>query len=167
MSMKNLNRSVLNLTLASLLGAVASAPALAARAANASAPSFEGYDSNGDGAVSQAEFLARGGHEQAFREGDADRDSRLSSDEFIKAIAYNDRLKAGKVIDDAWITAKVKALLLKDESVRGMDVKVQTHKGMVLLSGWVNDPKQIEQAETIARGVEGVKKVSNDLRIKP
>jgi hyperosmotically inducible protein len=125
------------------------------------------YDSNGDGMVSPEEFRAQGGQEQAFRDGDANHDGRLSSDEFIKASAASDRLKAGKLIDDAWITAKVKALLLKDEGVKGLDVKVQTHKGMVLLSGWVNDPSQIAQAEKIARGVEGVKMVSNDLRVKP
>jgi hyperosmotically inducible protein len=165
--MKHLNRSVRNLTLASVLGALAAAPALAAPAEKASAPGFAVYDRDKDGAVSQAEFLVQGGHEQAFREGDANRDNRLSSDEFIKASAYNDRLKAGKLADDAWISAKVKALLVRDKEVKGLDVKVQTHKGMVLLSGWVDDADQIAQAEKIARGVEGVKMVSNDLRIKP
>jgi hyperosmotically inducible protein len=164
--MKHLTRSVLKLTLAGALGAFTAASALAAPAERASAPGFAAYDRDKDGAVSQAEFLVQGGHEQAFHEGDANRDNRLSSDEFIKASAYNDRLKAGKLVDDAWISAKVKALLLKDEQVRGFDVKVQTHKGMVLLSGWVDDADQIAQAEKIARGVEGVKMVSNDLRIK-
>lgn len=165
--MKHLNRSVRNLTLASVLGALAAAPALAAPAQNASAPSFKVYDSNADGTVSQAEFLIQGGHEQAFHEGDANRDNRLSGDEFAKASAHNDRLKAGQGVDDAWISAKVKALLVRDQEVKGLDVKVQTHKGLVLLSGWVDDADQIAQAEKIARGVEGVKMVSNDLRIKP
>jgi hyperosmotically inducible protein len=164
--MKHLNRSVRNLALASVLGGLAAAPALAAPARNASAPSFKVYDRNADGTVSQAEFLVQGGHEEAFHEGDANRDNRLSSDEFIKANAYNDRLKADKGIDDAWISAKVKALLVRDEAVKGLDVKVQTHEGMVLLSGRVDDAGQIAQAERIARGVEGVKMVSNDLRIK-
>lgn len=164
--MKHLTRSVLNLTLGGALGAFAAAPALAAPADKASAPGFAVYDRDKDGAVSQAEFLVQGGHEQAFHEGDANRDNRLSGDEFAKASAYNDRLKADKGIDDAWISAKVKALLVRDEEVKGLDVKVQTHKGMVLLSGWVDDAGKIAQAEKIARGVEGVKVVSNDLRIK-
>ena len=163
--MKPINRSIRNLIVAGALG-IPAAPALAAPAGQPSAPGFAAYDSDKDGAVSHAEFLAQGGHAQAFREGDANRDDRLSSDEFIKANAYNDRLKTGKVIDDAWISAKVKALLLKDEQVRGLDVKVQTHKGNVLLSGWVDDAGQIAQAEKIARGVEGVRMVANDLRIK-
>lgn len=164
--MKHLTRSVLKLTLAGALGAFTAALALAAPAERASAPGFAVYDRDKDGAVSQAEFLVQGGHEQAFHEGDANRDNRLSSDEFTKASTHNDRLKADKGVDDAWISAKVKALLLKDEQVRGLDVTVQTHKGMVLLSGWVDDADQIAQAEKIARGVEGVKMVSNDLRIK-
>lgn len=165
--MNHINRSLLNLTLATVLSTLTAGTALAEPAANAAPPSFKDYDSNGDGMVSQEEFRALGGSEQTFRKADANSDNTLSSDEFIKASATNDRLKAGKLIDDAWITAKVKTLLVKDEGVKGLDVKVETHKGMVLLSGWVNDRSQIAQAEQIARGVEGVKMVSNDLRVKP
>jgi len=83
--------------------------------------------------------------------------NRPNSDEYAKA---------GNYVDDAWITAKVKALLLKDEGVKGLNVNVETHQGMVQLAGWVNSPAQIAQAETIARSVEGVKGVSNDLQVK-
>lgn len=159
--MKHFNRSVLKLALAGVLSA-ASASALAAPVM----PGFKSADSNGDGVISLAEFVAQGGVEQAFREGDANRDSRLSSNEYIKASANNDRIKAGKYVDDAWITAKIKALLLKDKSVKGLDVNVDTHKGAVQLSGWVNTPDQIAQAEKIALGVEGVNGVRNDLLIK-
>jgi hyperosmotically inducible protein len=165
--MNHINRSLLNLTLATVLGTLAAGTALAEPAAKAAPPSFKDYDSNGDGMVSQEEFRARGGNEQTFRKADANSDNALSSDELTKASAASDRLKAGKLIDDAWITAKVKTLLVKDEGVKGLDVKVETHKGMVLLSGWVDDRSQIAQAEQIARGVEGVKMVSNDLRVKP
>lgn len=159
--MKHFNRSVLKLALAGVLSA-ASASALAAPVM----PGFKSADSNGDGVISLAEFVAQGGVEQAFLEGDANRDSRLSSNEYIKASANNDRIKAGKYVDDAWITAKIKALLLKDKGVKGLDVNVDTHKGAVQLSGWVNTPDQIAQAEKIALGVEGVNGVRNDLRIK-
>lgn len=159
--MKHFNRSVLKLALAGVLSA-ASASALAAPVM----PGFKSADSNGDGVISLAEFVAQGGVEQAFREGDANRDSRLSSNEYIKASANNDRIKAGKYVDDAWITAKIKALLLKDKSVKGLDVNVDTHQGAVQLSGWVNTPDQIALAEKIALGVEGVNGVRNDLLIK-
>jgi hyperosmotically inducible protein len=166
MDMNPFNRNLLNLTITTLMSTLAAGTALAEPATKAAPPSFKDHDSNGDGMVSLEEFRARGGSEQAFSEGDANRDNRLSSDEFIKSSANDDRIKADKYIDDAWITAKVKTLLLKDEGVKGLDVNVETHKGKVLLSGWVKDPGQIAQAEKIARGVEGVKVVSNDLRVK-
>jgi len=160
-NMKHLNHSFVKRALAGVLSA-ASASALAASAM----PGFKTYDSNGDGMISIEEFKAQGGQEQAFREGDANRDKSLSSDEYVKAIANNDRVKAGNYVDDAWITAKVKALLLKDEGMKALGVNVETHKGTVQLAGWVNSPAQIAQAETIARSVEGVKGVSNVLQVK-
>ncbi|WP_324779741.1 BON domain-containing protein [Thiobacillus sedimenti] len=159
--MKSFNHRLLALTLASMVGTVAMASSLAAP----TLPGFKRYDSNGDGFVSQEEFKAQGGQEQAFRAGDANHDDRLDRDEFVKASATNDRIKAGKYVDDAWITAKVKALLLKDEGVKGLDVNVETHQGTVQLSGWVNNPVQIAQAEKIARGVDGVTGVKNDLMV--
>ncbi|MFN3751184.1 MAG: BON domain-containing protein [Thiobacillus sp.] len=158
--MKNLKPTLPALVLAGALGAAGAA------VANPLMPSFKTADRNGDGAVSLQEFLAVGGVEQAFREGDANGDKLLNQDEYTKAVANTDRLKTGKYVDDAWITAKVKALLVKDEGVKGLDVKVETHQGTVQLSGWVSSPSQITQAERIARTVEGVKDVKNDLQIK-
>lgn len=161
--MKSIDSRILNLALAGALGALTATSALAAPAVM---PSFQTTDSNGDNMVSLQEFQEKGGIEQAFHEGDANRDRRLSSDEYTKAIANNDRLKADKYIDDALITAKVKALILKDEGVKGLGVNVETHKGMVQLAGWVNTPEQIIEAEKIARSVEGVKGVKNALLVK-
>jgi Predicted periplasmic or secreted lipoprotein len=160
--MKSNNHRFLNATLAGMLGTLAAASAMAAPAM----PTFKAADSNGDGMVSMVEYAAQGGQAQAFREGDTNDDSRLTSDEYAKAVANQDRIKAGKFIDDAWITAKVKALLLKDEGIKGLAVQVDTHQGTVQLSGWVNSPEQITQAEKIARSVEGVKGVRNDLLVK-
>lgn len=162
--MKNLNRSLLNMTLTGALGALTATSALAEP--QRILPDFKTTDSNGDAMVSLQEFQEKGGFEQAFHEGDANRDRRLNSDEYTKATANNDRLKAGKYIDDTVITAKVKALILKDEGVKGLDVNVETHKGMVQLAGWVSSPTQIAQAEKIARSVEGVKGVRNALLVK-
>lgn len=175
--MKCINHRMLNLALAGALGAFTAATASAAPAM----PNFKTTDSNGDNMVSLKEFQAQGGHEQAFIDGDVNRDKRLDNDEYFKAVATNERLtkerasneragndgkKAGEYVDDAWITAKVKALLLKDEGVKGLDVNVETHKGTVQLSGSVNSPTQIAQAEKVARSVEGVKDVSNSLQLK-
>lgn len=159
--MKSINHRILGLTLAGALGGFAATAGMAA-----SMPDFKSADSNGDGMVSPAEFSAKGGEEKAFNEGDANRDKKLSSDEYIKAVAINDRTKAGKAIDDAWITAKVKTLILKDEGLKGLAVNVETYRGTVQLSGWVKTQEQIGQAEKIALGVVGVKDVRNDLQVK-
>ena len=161
--MKSIHTRILNRAFAVALGGITTASALAAPVAM---PNFLTSDSNGDNMVSLQEFQEKGGTEQAFHEGDANRDRRLSRDEYTKAVANNDRIKADKYIDDAWITAKVKTLILKDEGVKGLDVNVETHKGMVQLAGWVNTPAQIAQAEKIALSVEGVKGVRNALEIK-
>ena len=161
--MKTINHRILSLTFAGALGAFTATPALAAPVVM---PSFLTTDSNGDNMVSLQEFQEKGGVEKAFHQGDANRDQRLSRDEYTKAVANNDRIKADKYVDDAWITAKVKTLILKDEGVKGLDVNVETHKGVVQLAGWVNTPSQIAQAEKIALSVEGVKGVRNALEIK-
>lgn len=159
--MKSINHRIPGWALAGVLGGFTATSALAL-----SMPDFKSTDSNGDGMVSPAEFSAKGGEEKAFNEGDTNRDKKLSSDEYIKAVANNDRIKAGKAIDDTWITTKVKTLILKDEGLKGLAVNVETYRGTVQLSGWVKTREQIAQAEKIALGVEGVKGVRNDLLVK-
>jgi Ca2+-binding EF-hand superfamily protein len=87
----NLNRSLLNLTLATVLSTLAAGAALAEPATKAAPPSFKDYDSNGDGTVSQEEFRALGGNEQTFRKADTNSDNTLSSEEFAKASADKGR----------------------------------------------------------------------------
>lgn len=72
----------------------------------------------------------------------------------------------GNKIDDGVITAKVKTALLADSSVKSADIAVITRKGEVQLSGFVNNQGQIDRAQEVARGIEGVSSVSNDMKIK-
>ena len=159
--MKTLTLSMLSLALAAALSASTATSAMAGIVA----PTFNAHDSNADGMISLEEFQAQGGLVKAFHEGDINRDLRLNQDELIQASANNDRIMSGKYIDDAWITAKVKTMLLKDDIVKGLSVNVETRKGMVQLSGWVNDEAQITQAEQVARSIDGVKSVRNELQI--
>lgn len=76
------------------------------------------------------------------------------------------RASTGQQVDDATITAKVKSQLLADPNVSGLQVNVQTFKGQVQLSGYVNSSDERARAEQIARQVAGVKNVSNDLIVK-
>jgi osmotically-inducible protein OsmY len=72
----------------------------------------------------------------------------------------------GEYLSDAWITAQVKATLLKDEGTTGLAIQVATQDGVVQLSGFVDKPEQISRAVEIAKSVKGVKRVVDDLQIK-
>ncbi|SRR5579875_2237341 len=72
----------------------------------------------------------------------------------------------GQYIDDSGITTKVKAALVADPDVNGLDIKVNTYKGVVQLSGFVNSPQQASRAVQIAQDVNGVKKVEDKLTVK-
>lgn len=64
--------------------------------------------------------------------------------------------KPGDGIDDAWITSKVKAQLLADDQVKGMDITVKTEANMVTLSGHVTNTAARNQAISLARNTRGV-----------
>lgn len=72
----------------------------------------------------------------------------------------------GEYIDDAALTAKVKAELFRDPIVNGMEVNVDTYKAIVQLNGFVDTAQQKARAEQIARNVPGVAGVQNKLTVK-
>ena len=78
----------------------------------------------------------------------------------------NPQRSVGETVDDATITAKVKSQLLADPDVSGLNVNVTTFNGQVQLSGYVRSTEQRQRAEQIAREVEGVRSISNDLIVQ-
>lgn len=68
--------------------------------------------------------------------------------------------------DDAMVTAAVKAKFLADDVVPGLSVAVETQDGVVQLTGDVESQAQATQAENVAKGVDGVQSVKNDLTVK-
>ncbi|MBE5203254.1 molecular chaperone OsmY [Pectobacterium quasiaquaticum] len=72
----------------------------------------------------------------------------------------------GAYADDAVITSTIKAKLLADNIVPSRKVKVETQAGVVQLSGGVDNKAQSDRAESIAKAVDGVKSVKNDLTVK-
>lgn len=70
--------------------------------------------------------------------------------------------KAGRSVSDTWITSKVKASFLADDSLSGTDIKVETNKGVVSLSGSVASKAEKTLAIQKAKSIEGVKDVSAD-----
>jgi osmotically-inducible protein OsmY len=72
----------------------------------------------------------------------------------------------GEYFDDTVITTKVKAAVLKEPSLKSAEINVETFKGVVQLSGFVNSQEDINKAVVVARGVEGVKSVTNSMKLK-
>ena len=72
----------------------------------------------------------------------------------------------GEYIDDSYITTKVKAAILNERMLKSAEINVETFKGIVQLSGFVNSQPDINRAVEVARSVKGVKSVKNDMRLK-
>lgn len=72
----------------------------------------------------------------------------------------------GEYVDDTVITTKVKAAIFSDPSLKSAEINVETFKGTVQLSGFVNSREDINKAVDVARSVSGVKAVKNDMRLK-
>jgi hyperosmotically inducible protein len=72
----------------------------------------------------------------------------------------------GTQVDDTVITSSVKSLLLADDLVKSLDLQVETRKGVVQLSGFVDSQAQIDQAVSLTRAVAGVTDVENGVTLK-
>ena len=76
------------------------------------------------------------------------------------------RGSTGDYVDDSVITTKVKSLLAEDDFLKSFQIGVETFKGTVQLSGFVNSQNAVNKAVDITKSVKGVKSVKNDLIVK-
>ncbi|MFU0853724.1 molecular chaperone OsmY [Kluyvera cryocrescens] len=83
-----------------------------------------------------------------------------------QAIAESAGNKVGSFMDDSAITAKVKAALVDNDSIKSTDISVKTDKKVVTLSGFVQSQSQAEAAVAAAKAVEGVSSVSDKLHVR-
>jgi hyperosmotically inducible protein len=72
----------------------------------------------------------------------------------------------GEYVDDTVITTKVKTAIFKEPSLKSSEINVETFKGAVQLSGFVKYQADINTAIAVARSVNGVTSVKNDMRLK-
>jgi hyperosmotically inducible protein len=72
----------------------------------------------------------------------------------------------GEYVDDSAITTKVKTAILGEPSLKVFQIKVETYKSVVELSGFVDNSATMDKAVQVARGVPGVRSVKNDMTIK-
>jgi len=73
----------------------------------------------------------------------------------------------GAYVDDTGITTMVKSRFFEDKDVAGSSIGVETLNGTVMLSGFAKNTLERSKAETLARGVKGVKSIKNEIVIRP
>jgi osmotically-inducible protein OsmY len=72
----------------------------------------------------------------------------------------------GEYVDDTVITTKVKTAIFNEPTLKSAEINVETFKGVVQLSGFVSSAAAESTAVAVARRVEGVKSVKDDMRLK-
>jgi len=85
---------------------------------------------------------------------------------FAACAATRTHESTGEYVDDSVITTKVKSLLANDDFLKSFQISVETFKGVVQLSGFVDTQKAVDKAVEITNSVKGVKSIKNDLIVK-
>ena len=85
---------------------------------------------------------------------------------FAACVSTSKQEGTGDYIDDSVITTNIKSQLASDDFLKSFQISVESRKGIAQLSGFVDSQKAVDKAGQIARGVEGVKSVRNDLIVK-
>jgi osmotically-inducible protein OsmY len=84
----------------------------------------------------------------------------------VACASTSKRESTGEYVDDSVITTKVKSLLAADDFLKSFQIGVESYKGTVQLSGFVNSQQAVDKAVKITRSVKGVQSVKNDLIVK-
>lgn len=85
---------------------------------------------------------------------------------FMGCAATQTSESTGQYIDDSAITTKVKTAIFDDPMLKTLQISVETFKGEVQLSGFVNSAHSVRRAGEVARAVRGVISVRNNLIVK-
>jgi len=85
---------------------------------------------------------------------------------FMGCAATQKHESTGQYVDDSVITTKVKAAIFNEETLKTLQINVKTYQGVVQLSGFVDSAQSITKAGEVARHVENVVSVKNDLIAK-
>jgi hyperosmotically inducible periplasmic protein len=128
---------------------------------------FNTLDKNANNSLTWSELQQdKGVKQQDFKAYDHDKDGSLSYDEYAELKTQTGQKAIKGAMSDSWITTKVKARLLEEESLKSLKISVETHKGEVLISGFVSEAALKSKAEQLVAGVEGVKSVKNAIVVK-
>ena len=85
---------------------------------------------------------------------------------FVACASTRTHESTGEYVDDSVITTKVKALLANDDLFKSFQISVESFKGTVQLSGFVDSQQAVDKAGEIARSVKGVTSLTNNLVVK-
>jgi osmotically-inducible protein OsmY len=85
---------------------------------------------------------------------------------FLGCASTEKQRGTGEYIDDGAITTKVKAAIFNEPTLKVFQINVETFKGDVQLSGFVDSAQSVAKAGEVARGVKGVKSVKNSLIVR-
>jgi osmotically-inducible protein OsmY len=85
---------------------------------------------------------------------------------FAACVSTRTQESTGECVDDSVITTKVKSLLAADDFLKSFQIGVETFKGVVQLSGFVNSQEAIDKAVEVTKSVKWIKDVKNDLIVK-
>jgi hyperosmotically inducible periplasmic protein len=128
---------------------------------------FNSLDKNANETLTWSEAKAdKGVKHKDFKTFDGDNDGSLTYEEYAELKTKTGQKAIKSAMSDSWITTKVKARLLEEEALKSLKISVETHKGQVLLSGFVSDASLKSKAEELVSGVEGVKSVKNAIVVK-
>jgi hyperosmotically inducible protein len=128
---------------------------------------FNSLDKNANDVLNWSEAKAdKGVKEKDFKAYDTDQDGTLTYDEYAELKTKTGQKAIKVAMSDSWITTKVKARLLEEEALKSLKISVETHRGQVLLSGFVSDSTLKSKAEELVSSVEGVKSVKNAIVVK-
>lgn len=102
----------------------------------------------------------------AFVKADTDKDGTLDHEEYAEYKSAKQKTALGVAASDSLITTKAKAEILGTEGLKTLQISVETHKGEVILSGFVDSEAAKSKAADVVSKIEGVKSVKNSLEIR-
>jgi osmotically-inducible protein OsmY len=85
---------------------------------------------------------------------------------FVGCASTQKHESTGEYVDDSVLTSKVKAAILDEATLKTLQINVETFKGVVQLSGFVDSVEHVARAGEVAARIQGVKEVKNDLVAK-
>jgi osmotically-inducible protein OsmY len=84
----------------------------------------------------------------------------------VGCAATQNRESTGEYVDDSVITAEAKNVIFNEPSLKVFQISVETYKGIVQLSGFVDSQQAVDKVGEIVKSVKGVKSIKNNLIVK-